>query len=123
MTISEWQRVIHDWAVSKGWWSDAFGAQGHGTLSWSQNQHHRGVACEKLLLIHSEVSEAAEEIRNADLPKPLTDKPEGFGVELADVAIRLFDLCEVCGIDLEQEIANKMIYNRSRPYKHGGKLF
>jgi NTP pyrophosphatase (non-canonical NTP hydrolase) len=42
-----------------------------------------------------------------------------FKEELADVAIRLGDLCGGLGIDLETEILNKMAINESRPYKHG----
>lgn len=48
-------------------------------------------------------------------------KPDGFAVELADVVIRVFDLCGYLGIDLGAAIALKHEYNVSRPYKHGGK--
>ena len=62
----------------------------------------------KLVMIHSEVSEALEEYRNtppesevSDLYyNAFSDKPEGFGVELADVVIRVLDLAEMLGIDL-----------------------
>lgn len=45
-----------------------------------------------------------------------------FEDELADVAIRLFDLCGGLQIDLEKHIQLKMMYNSMRGYKHG-KLF
>lgn len=51
----------------------------------------------------------------------LAAKPEGVGPELADVAIRLFDVCEQYGIPLEKEIDIKMNHNDTRAYKHGGK--
>ena len=80
---------------------------------------------EKMLLIVSEICEALEEYRDGrDInavyftnDKP--DKPEGIPVELADVAIRLFDFVEANGIDLEQEIIRKVRYNETRPHKHG----
>ena len=42
-----------------------------------------------------------------------------FKEELADTAIRLFDLCGSLGIDLEKEISKKMKVNEGRPIKHG----
>lgn len=48
-------------------------------------------------------------------------KPLGFGIELADILIRVFDTAEAYGIDLQQALEIKAAYNRSRPYRHGGK--
>lgn len=48
-------------------------------------------------------------------------KPEGVASELADVIIRIFDMCGLYGIDLEAVIKEKMAYNKTRPYRHGGK--
>ena len=42
-----------------------------------------------------------------------------FEDEIADVAIRLFDLCGGMNIDLEKHIELKMKYNSMRGYKHG----
>jgi NTP pyrophosphatase (non-canonical NTP hydrolase) len=42
-----------------------------------------------------------------------------FEDELADVAIRLFDLCGGLGVDLAKHIELKMMYNSMRGYKHG----
>jgi NTP pyrophosphatase (non-canonical NTP hydrolase) len=42
-----------------------------------------------------------------------------FEDEIADVAIRLFDLCGGMKIDLEKHIELKMKYNSLRGYKHG----
>jgi NTP pyrophosphatase (non-canonical NTP hydrolase) len=79
---------------------------------------------EKLALIHSELSEALECMRDGiPLDRPYRDnktgKPEGFAVELADAVIRIADLCGYLGIDLEYAIELKMSYNRTRPHKHG----
>lgn len=48
-------------------------------------------------------------------------KPEGVGSELADVLIRLLDMADVFGIDLEAEYRRKIAYNRGREFQHGGR--
>ena len=48
-------------------------------------------------------------------------KPCGIPFELADVVIRICDMCGDLEIDLEQAIELKMAYNRTRPYRHNGK--
>lgn len=68
-----------------------------------------------LALIHSEVSEALEADRKGD--------KENFAEELADVCIRIFDLCGLKEIDLEKAILEKMERNKTRTYKHGGKAY
>lgn len=44
-----------------------------------------------------------------------------FEEELADIVIRVLDLCAFKGIDIESHIKAKMRYNKNRPYKHGKK--
>jgi NTP pyrophosphatase (non-canonical NTP hydrolase) len=82
-----------------------------------------------IALLHSEVSEMFEAYRNWGLEDAtklqvvwdVLPKPEGVGSEAADVLIRLLDMCEEYGIDLEKEYERKLAYNRTRPYRHGGK--
>lgn len=66
-----------------------------------------------LALIHSEVSEALEAFRNHD--------KELFVEELADIAIRLFDLSHGLGVSLAPAILSKIERNRGRGFRHGGK--
>lgn len=85
---------------------------------------------EKLCLWHSEISEALEILREKgygaieevtayDWVNPV--KPKTFGSEVADVIIRIMDSCGSWGIDIEEEVRNKLLYNATRSYRHGGK--
>jgi NTP pyrophosphatase (non-canonical NTP hydrolase) len=44
-----------------------------------------------------------------------------FEDEIADTVIRLLDLSEGLGIDIEKHIRLKLEYNKTRPHKHGKK--
>jgi NTP pyrophosphatase (non-canonical NTP hydrolase) len=64
-----------------------------------------------IALIHSELSEALEYDRIGN--------SAGVAEELADVVIRVGDLCGLLNIDLESEIKKKMKINFERPRLHG----
>jgi len=116
MNLSQLQQYIHKTAKEHGWWDGKRTVDGVGM---------------KLALVHSEVSEALEELRiyGHDLDSPALreprfstgGKPDGFGVELADAVIRIMDLCSAMNIDLETLIKLKMSYNETRSHRHGGK--
>lgn len=65
----------------------------------------------KLALIASEVGEAVRAVQHGDEP--------GLAMELADVIIRIFDLCGSEYIELGRVMLVKMEKNRARPYLHG----
>lgn len=105
--MRELQKAIYELSASKGWWEDT----------------EFTVIPTKLMLMVSELAEALEEYREGNLETYLLDgKPEGFGVELADCVIRALDLSEFLGLDMEALVIQKHEYNKSRPYRHGGKL-
>ena len=64
-----------------------------------------------LMLCVSELGEAVEGLRKGDV--------SNFNEELADVCIRIFDLCGGLEIDLQEAILKKMDTNEGRPRKHG----
>jgi NTP pyrophosphatase (non-canonical NTP hydrolase) len=49
------------------------------------------------------------------------DVKDTFEDEIADTVIRLLDLSEGLGIDIEKHIRLKLEYNKTRPHKHGKK--
>lgn len=97
---------VHENAREHGWWDEP---RTDGEI---------------VALIHSELSEALEEMRDGKPPIYIEDgKPKGVGVELADAIIRILDYCAAADIDIERAIYIKHQYNKTRPYKHGGKRF
>jgi len=95
LRLKDWQSIVTKWAVFKG-------------FNWTKEDVDT-----MLIRLHSEVSEASEAIRDKNF--------EEFAEELADIFIRLVNLCEVFDIDLEEEVIKKHNKNVGRPYLHGRK--
>jgi NTP pyrophosphatase (non-canonical NTP hydrolase) len=112
------------------------------THHYNEGRVSKGIpVMRELMLIVTEIAEAAEDYRNSKIPltslfwedqngvrQPMTlddaqqgRKPEGFGSELADGVIRLFHLAKRLNIDIVTALECKMAYNTTRPYRHGGK--
>jgi NTP pyrophosphatase (non-canonical NTP hydrolase) len=117
-SIDDWVDDVHALANAKGWWNGIDEPSADQILA-------------KLMLVNTELAEAAERVRAPDFkPKEFfltrgaighPGKPDGFGVEIADAVIRLMDLCGKLGFSLEKCIREKFYYNETRPERHGGK--
>lgn len=98
---------------------------GYFALSRLVADYRKAMTERKLLLAIGELSEAHEELRAGHEPGAVyynpdnPDKPEGFGIELADALIRTLDIAAETNIDAEECMTIKHEYNGTRPYKHG----
>ena len=92
-SLNELSELCHRIAREKGFWDE-----------------ERNIG-EALMLVVTELAEAMEAHRHQD--------QENFKEELADTFIRLLDLCGGLNIDIEEEIYQKSMVNKKRPYKHG----
>jgi NTP pyrophosphatase (non-canonical NTP hydrolase) len=101
-------RAIHENAVKHGWWEGGAEARNIGEL---------------IALVHSELSEALEAMRQGNPADEHLPQFSSLEVELADVVIRVADLAAGLGLRLGEAIEEKHRYNIKRTYRHGGKEF
>lgn len=110
MSLNQLRDEIHAIAVEKGWWSAKGDCGGRTPL-------------EIHALIHTEVAEATEAVRNI-MPTVYygpDGKPEGEAVELIDVVVRVLDYFGAQGWDADKIMREKIEYNKTREFRHGNK--
>ncbi len=109
-TIKQWSSMVHELAKEKGWWP-----------GWPEKRERSQT--ELLALAICELSEGIEEIRSGkDTYYEVEGKPCGLQTEVADCIIRLLDMCQAEGWDIEEVMRKKHQFNKSRSARHGGKL-
>jgi NTP pyrophosphatase (non-canonical NTP hydrolase) len=97
-SLSDFAIAAHSTAQSHGFWTN-------------YNPLTVDTQLVKLALIVSEIGEAVEAVRKADMMN--------FQEELADIIIRTLDLSESLGFDIEHAVREKMQKNADRPFMHG----
>lgn len=104
-TWNEIAKIIHNMAVDKGFW---------------EGERNDG---EMIALIHSELSEGLEALREHISEDDKIPEFSGIEAELADTVIRIMDMAHARGWDVAKALLAKVNYNARRDYKHGGKEF
>lgn len=105
--LKDWMIAIHDWACRKEFWVTVSPAP----KGPSRKVHVCGSQLGALMLIVTEIAEAAEDLRD--------DNKEHHAEEMADAVIRILDYCEGYDVPLEKAMVEKMQKNEGRPAKHG----
>ena len=118
--LNDLAKKINVAAQKKGFWRDMYTSlsalEAYGTYADTIKATKDAFIAQKITLVHAELSEAIEAMRNNMYG---TEKKSTFEDEIGDAIMRLLDITAQMNIDIEAQIAWKMDYNLSRAQKHG----
>lgn len=113
--LDDLAKEIHERGCTKGFWDRAKielpDDPTEPRFAPPKRVDNPSVIPEKLALVHSEVSEALDALRD--------DDQDHFAEELADVLIRTLDIAAFCGLSIDEALTDKMAKNLSRPPLNG----
>ena len=112
-TINALAFDIHVDNIKAGWWTDLESGVNLAAEARAGTRLGKAIVCEKIALIHSEVSEALEGYRKNQQDEKLPNR-KAIEVELADAIIRILDLTDMLELDIGGAIAAKRKYNATR---------
>lgn len=139
MNIKKISREIHEVALEKGFWKDGIdipkkllliitevseACEADRKNKWADLAEFKSQynISQKLNKRNFTVQQLMDNANTRAFIKCFeNDIKDSIEDEMADTAIRLFDLCEMLNIDLETHIRLKLDYNKARPKMHGKK--
>lgn len=98
------QMQAHQISIRNGWWDKPV---------------HDATA---LALVHCEVSEVVEALRNGNGPSDKIPSYTKAEEELADIILRVMDFAQSKNLQVAGALIAKMDHNRGREYRHGKKF-
>lgn len=111
MNMDDLAAEIHTTAVEKDFWKHEQITTPAGYGVAGPLMANPSFDAEKIALMHSELSEALEALRDNDWPQ--------VEEELADTIIRILDFAHARELSMDRAVSEKMAKNRKRPRLHG----
>jgi hypothetical protein len=122
VAFNEMQASVNKTAHDKGWYDSNLASLVERNGDADMKKELQNLEDSRLIaLIHSEASEALENVRANFAPDDKIPQFSGCEAELADVIIRIMDRAQERGFRVADAIVAKAAFNKTRSYRHGNK--